>query len=45
MYAYRYKHGGPTMLGVMAQEVLETKPEAVADLGGWLAVDYDKAVA
>lgn len=45
VYAYRYKHGGPTMLGVMAQEVLETKPEAVADLGGWLAVDYDKAVA
>ena len=27
----------------MAQEIAEDRPEAVHDIGGWLAVDYGKA--
>ncbi len=29
-------------VGVMAQEVMQTKPEAVHRVGGWLAVDYEQ---
>ncbi len=29
-------------VGVMAQEVMRTKPEAVHGVGGWLAVDYEQ---
>lgn len=42
VYSYRYKAGGPRHIGVMAQEVAKTKPEAVTNLGGLLAVDYGK---
>lgn len=46
VYAYRYKAGGPMQIGVMAQDVLETNPGAVADIGGgYLGVDYAQAVA
>lgn len=46
IYRYNYLDGGPTHFGVMAQEILETKPEAVTvqPLFGkpFLAVDYAK---
>jgi hypothetical protein len=42
VYAYRYVWGGPRQVGVMAQEARELFPDAVADLGGFLAVDYGK---
>ena len=41
IYRYRYKDGGPPMFGVMAQEIAETNPNAVAVLpDGYLGVDY-----
>lgn len=41
IYTYRYKSGGPPMMGVMAQEVAQVKPEAVAMRpDGYLGVDY-----
>lgn len=44
VYAYRYR-GLPTTytIGLMAQDVQDVVPEAVHDMGGWLAVDYEKA--
>lgn len=44
VYAYRYK-GDPTpRIGLMAQEVAQTHPEAVhLDPSGYLKVDYDAA--
>lgn len=42
VYSYRYKTGGPRHIGVMAQEAQKVKPEAVANIGGLLAVDYGK---
>ena len=44
VYAYRYKSGGPMELGVMAQEVAEVNPGAVAEIGGILHVNYAEAV-
>lgn len=29
IYKFRYKHGGPTQIGYMAQDLLETQPHAV----------------
>ena len=43
IYRYRYKGDPVTRIGVMAQEVQETNPDAVTDIGGFLAVDYGKA--
>jgi hypothetical protein len=40
LYSYRYKWGGPTMIGVMADEAKQVKPEAVFNVGGFDAVDY-----
>jgi len=40
IYTYKYKAGGPTQMGVMAQDVRKKNPGAVHDLGGLLAVDY-----
>lgn len=41
IYTYRYKDGGPTQMGVMAQDVARKKPSAVGDIGGgFLGVDY-----
>lgn len=41
---YSYNIGeGPTQIGLMAQEVLDRKPEAVGERGGLLTVDYDRA--
>jgi hypothetical protein len=45
IFRYRYK-GDPTEtthIGVMAQDVAETNPDAVTDIGGFLAVNYRKA--
>ena len=44
VYAYRYKSGGPVQIGVMAQEVAEVNPSAVANIGGLLHVNYAEAV-
>lgn len=40
VYSYRYKSGGPPMIGVMAHELAKTRPELVHDVGGYLAVSY-----
>jgi len=43
IYTYRYKDGGPMMMGVMAQEVAKRNPDAVNQRGdGLLEVDYGK---
>lgn len=42
IYTYRYVWGGPVQMGVMAQELGETQPEAVVAAGDFLAVDYGK---
>jgi hypothetical protein len=45
VYSYRYKAGGPPQIGLMAQEVAEKHPDAVATLpGGMMAVNYAKAL-
>ena len=43
VYRYRYKAGGPMHIGVMAQDVQQVRPEAVGEIGGFLAVDYAEA--
>lgn len=45
VYAYRYIWGGPMQIGVMAQDVEHIHPDAVAEIGGFKAVDYARAVA
>ena len=40
VYTYRYKWGGPPMMGVMAQEVEKKHPEAVMEFDGIKAVNY-----
>jgi hypothetical protein len=44
VYRYRYKAGGPMLLGVMADEVAVLKPEAYIPnvVGDYAAVDYAK---
>jgi hypothetical protein len=43
IYRYRYI-GDPVMrIGVMAQEVEQTRPDAVVEIGGYKAVDYGRA--
>jgi hypothetical protein len=42
IYSYKYKWGGPTMIGVMAQELEKVKPEAVFEVDGFKAVDYGR---
>jgi hypothetical protein len=44
IYSYRYVTGGPIQMGLMAQEVEEKHPDAVAEFGGFKAVDYGKAL-
>ena len=44
IYRYHYRADPLTMhIGVMAQEVAEHNPDAVSDIGGFLAVDYKDA--
>ena len=43
IYSFRYIWGGPIYVGVMAQDLLATRPDAVIQSeGGYLMVDYDK---
>lgn len=42
IYTYKYKSGGPTQMGIMAQDLQKKKPDAVHNVGGLLAVDYSK---
>ena len=44
IYTYRYKAGGPTIMGVMADEVAVIKPQAYIPnaVGDYAAVDYSK---
>lgn len=44
VYLYRMLGSDAPQLGVMADEVRAVKPDAVKDYGGFLAVDYAKAV-
>lgn len=44
VYAYNYVWGGPTHIGVMAQDVERVNPEAVGSVHGIKTVDYGKAV-
>jgi hypothetical protein len=45
IFRYRYKAGGPMQLGLMAQDVEKTKPEAVITTpSGYKAVDYGRAL-
>jgi hypothetical protein len=43
VYRYRYKGHAGFQIGLMAQEVLERTPEAVGQIGEYLAVDYKLA--
>ena len=45
LYSYRYKSGGPTQIGLLAQEVEKHRPEAVATdpASGMKMVNYDLA--
>lgn len=44
VYRFRFKGNDATPhIGLMAQDVLEFRPEAVVDMGGFLGVDYELA--
>lgn len=43
VYAYNYVWGGPTEIGVMAQDVERFRPHAVSEFNGVKAVDYREA--
>lgn len=43
VYRYNYKGDDTPRIGVMAQEVEQTRPDAVMEVGGFKAVDYRKA--
>jgi hypothetical protein len=43
IYSYRYKGDETPRIGLMAQEVEQTNPDAVIEINGWKAVDYGKA--
>ncbi len=42
LYEWTYVWGGPRAIGVMADDVKRTRPEAVVSIGGYDAVDYSK---
>ena len=42
IYTFKYKGGETFHVGVMAQDILETHPEAVHSIEGFYAVDYSK---
>ncbi len=41
LYEFEYVWGGPRVTGVMADEVEKIMPEAVMEIGGYKAVNYD----
>lgn len=45
VYSYNYIGDPMPRIGLMAQDVEKTRPDAVHDIGGIKAVDYDKATA
>lgn len=45
IYSYKYKWGGPTEIGLMAQDVEKVVPAAVVEIAGFKAVDYGKAIS
>ena len=44
VYAYQYKSGGPTQIGLLAEDVKNVNPEAVGERDGYMTVFYDMAV-
>jgi hypothetical protein len=42
LHEFEYVWGGGPRVGVIAQEVQAILPDAVLDLGGYLAVDYNR---
>lgn len=44
LYSYRYKGSDEPQIGLIAQEVAKKKPDAVINVGGLMAVNYDKAL-
>lgn len=44
VYRFRYKAGGPVQIGLMAQDVEQVNPAAVAEIDGILHVNYSEAV-
>jgi hypothetical protein len=44
VYAFQYVWGGPTIIGLMAQDVEQVNPDAVFEIGGIKHVNYDAAV-
>lgn len=44
LYAFRYIWGGAEEVGVMAQDVMRTRPDAVSFVGHFLAVDYGSLI-
>jgi hypothetical protein len=44
LYLFRYKSGGPIIMGVMAQDVEKVMPEAVIEIDGVKHVNYEMAV-
>lgn len=43
VYRYRYKGDATPRIGLLAQEVEKTRPDAVIEVGGYKAVDYGRA--
>lgn len=43
VYRYRYKGDPRHQIGLLAQDVEQIDPDAVADLGGFKGVDYRRA--
>ena len=44
VYSYKYKAGGPTQIGLIAQDVEKVNPSAVGERDGYKTVRYDLAV-
>ncbi len=44
IYVFRYKHGGPPQIGLMAQDVEQINPAAVGEIDGVKHVNYVEAV-
>jgi hypothetical protein len=45
VYTFRYRGSSKIQMGLMAQDVVEVKPEAIEDFGSYMTVDYEKATA
>ena len=44
VYSFKYKHGGPQQIGLMAQDVEKVNPSAVEEHNGIKMVNYSEAV-